>query len=522
MNPAASGTAAPNVAQEPGVRVEPPDRYNAELVQNAHPADWVNPTPQGRYNLVVIGAGTAGLVSAAIAAGLGARVALVERHLMGGDCLNVGCVPSKAIIRSSRIVADLREAAAYGIAGDGAAAADFAAVMERMRRLRSGISPTDSVRRYAGLGVDVYLGKARFSAPDAAQVDGATLRFKKAIIATGARAVAPPIAGLAEAGYLTNETVFSLTEPPRELVVIGGGPIGCELAQAFGRLGSRVTLVEAGPQCLGREDPDAAAVLAGVFEREGVRVLLGARVVRVTREGGRRVVHVEREAKPEALPADQILVGVGRAPNVEGLNLEAAGVEYDRREGVRVSDALQTTNPSIFAAGDICSRFKFTHTADFAARLAVQNALFPFLPKKKFSGLIIPWCTYTDPEIAHAGAHARELEKQGLEFETIKVPLSEVDRAILDGEAEGFLKVHVEAKKGTILGATLVARHAGEMISELTLAMVNGVKLGAIGGVIHPYPTQAEVIRKAADQWNKKRLTPGRKRLLAWVLARLR
>lgn len=518
MNPAPSSRVASGAERHGGVRVEPMDRHNAELVQNAHPADWVNPQPRGRYNLVVLGAGTAGLVSAAIAAGLGARVALIERHLMGGDCLNVGCVPSKAIIRSSRVAADLRQAAAYGIADGGAAAANFTTVMERMRRLRSGISPNDSVRRFAALGVDVFLGEARFSAPDVAQVDGATLRFKKAIIATGARAAAPPIEGLAEAGYLTNETVFSLTELPRELVVIGGGPIGCELAQALGRLGSRVTLVESGPQFLAREDPDAAAVLAGVLEREGVRVLLGTKVLRVTLEVGRRVVHVEREGQAEALPADQILVGVGRSPNVEGLNLEAAGVEYDRREGVRVSDALQTTNRSIFAAGDVCSRFKFTHTADFAARLAVQNALFPFLPKKKFSSLVIPWCTYTDPEIAHAGAYARELEKQSIKFETIKVALAEVDRAILDGEEEGFLKVHVDAKKGTILGATLVARHAGEMISELTLAMVNGIKLGAIGGVIHPYPTQAEVIRKAADQWNKKRLTPGRKRLLAWVL----
>lgn len=251
-------------------------------------------------------------------------------------------------------------------------------------------------------------------------------------------------------------------------------------------------------------------------------MLLDAKVLRVTREEGRRVVYVEHEGQAEALTVDQILVGVGRSPNVEGLNLEAAGVEYDPRKGVRVSDTLQTTNPAVFAAGDICSRFKFTYTADIAARLAVQNALFPFLPKKKFSSLVIPWCTYTDPEIAHTGAYARQLEKRGISFETIKVPLAEVDRAVLDGEEDGFLKVHVDAKKGTILGATLVARHAGEMISELILGMVNGVKLGNIGGVIHPSSTQAEVIRKAADQYNRKGLTPGRKGLLEWVLARIR
>lgn len=268
MNPDTSSTVESGEERQGGVRIEPMDRYNIELVQNAHPDDHVNPEPQGCYNLVVVGADTAGLVSAAIAAGLGARVALVEGRVIGGDCLNVGWVPSKAIIRSSRVVADVRQAAAYGIAGDGAA--DCATVMERMHRLRSGISPTDSVHRYAGLGVDVFLGEAGFTAPDAVQVGGAVLHFKKAIIATIARGTAPPIEGLADTGYLTNETVFLLTELPREVVAIGGGPIGCELAQAFGRLGSRLTPIESGPQFLAREDPDAAIVLAGVFEREGV------------------------------------------------------------------------------------------------------------------------------------------------------------------------------------------------------------------------------------------------------------
>ncbi len=502
------------------VRVEPMDQFNEELVRNVHPPDWKNPDPQGRYNLVVLGAGTAGLVSAAIGAALGARVALIERHLMGGDCLNVGCVPSKAILRSSRAVADLRDASKYGVNGAVDVQADFAAVMERMRRLRSDISPHDSARRFSDLGVDVFLGDARFTSPDSFEVGGTALRFKKAIIATGARAAAPPISGLQEAGYLTNETVFSLTELPREFLVIGAGPIGCELAQAFARLGSRVTLVEAGPRLLPREDPEASALLGEIFEREGIRVLFQSKVERVTREGSRRRVEVERQGRLEALMADQILVGVGRAPNVEGLSLETAGVTYER-SGVVVDDNLRTSNRHVFAAGDVSSAFKFTHTADFAARIAVQNALFPFLPKKKFSSLVIPWCTYTDPEIAHTGAYPHDLEKGGVEFETIRVPLEETDRAVLDGEEGGFLKVHVDSRKGTILGATLVARHAGEMISELTLAMTHGIKLGAIGAVIHPYPTQAEVIRKAADLYNRKRLTPSRKRLLerifTWV-----
>ncbi|MBI1390595.1 MAG: FAD-containing oxidoreductase, partial [bacterium] len=382
-------------------------------------------------------------------------------------------------------------------------------------------SPNDSVTRFAGLGVDVFLGAARFVAPDAVEVDGQRLRFKKAIIATGARAVEPPIEGLAEAGYLTNETVFSLTEQPGEFVVIGGGPIGCELAQAFHRLGSAVTLIEASPQFLGREDSDAAEILLQQLKDEGVRVLLEAKVDSVSVEDGMKQIHINHAGQKYALSADQILVGVGRAPNVEGLNLEAAGVEYERK-GVKVNDALQTTNSKIYAAGDICLPYKFTHTADFAARIAVQNALFPFLPKKKFSSLVIPWATYTDPEIAHVGAYARQLDEQGIEYETIKIGLDDVDRALLDGEQEGFLKVHVNAKNGQILGATMVARHAGEMISEVTLAMTQKIKLGSIGNVIHPYPTQAEIIRKSADQYNRKRLTPGRKKILQWILRIMR
>jgi pyruvate/2-oxoglutarate dehydrogenase complex dihydrolipoamide dehydrogenase (E3) component len=503
------------------VRVEPMDQFNEKLVRNVHPPDWKNPEPKGRYNLVVLGAGTAGLVSAAIGAALAARVALIERHLMGGDCLNVGCVPSKAILRSSRAAADVRDASKFGVNGAGDIEADFAAVMERMRRLRSEISPHDSAHRFSELGVDVFLGDARFTGPDSIEVAGTGLRFKKALIATGARAVAPPISGLQEAGYLTNETVFSLTELPREFLVIGAGPIGCELAQAFARLGSRVTLVEAGTRLLPREDPEASSLLAEVFEREGIRVLFQGKVERVTREGSRRRVEVDRQGRIEVLAADQILVGVGRAPNVEGLNLEAAGVRYGKT-GVTVDDNLRTSNRRVFAAGDVSSAFKFTHTADFAARIAVQNALFPFLPKKKFSSLVIPWCTYTDPEIAHTGAYPHDLEKKGVRFETIRVPLEETDRAVLDGEEGGFLKVHVDSRNGKILGATLAARHAGEMISELTLAMTQGIKLGAIGGVIHPYPTQAEVIRKAADLYNRKRLTPSRKRLLERVFTWLR
>ncbi|HXK61052.1 MAG TPA: mercuric reductase [Acidobacteriota bacterium] len=504
-----------------GVRVEPMDEFNEKLVRNVHPPGWQNPKPDGRYNLVVLGAGTAGLVSAAIGAALGARVALVERYLMGGDCLNVGCVPSKAMIRSSRALADLRRASEHGVSDDGAGQVNFAAVMERMRKLRSRLSTNDSAPRFSGLGVDVYLGDARFTGRNSIEVGGASLRFKKAIIATGARPTAPPIPGLEEAGYLTNETVFSLTELPRQLLVIGAGPIGCELAQAFVRLGSQVTLVTNGQRLMPREDPEAASMLGQVLEREGIRLLFNSEVTRVTRDGNRYRAEIEHDRRREVVRVDQILVGVGRTPNVEGLNLDAAGVEYDTT-GVKVDDSLRTSNRHIFAAGDVCSAFKFTHTAHFAARIAAQNALFPFLPRKKFSALVIPWCTYTDPEIAQVGAHAEDLAKAGIPFETLRVPLGEVDRAVLDGEEEGFLKVQVDSRNGRLLGATLVARHAGEMISELTLAMTRGIKFGSISEVIHPYPTQAEVIRKAADLYNRKRLTPSRKRLLERIFAWLR
>jgi pyruvate/2-oxoglutarate dehydrogenase complex dihydrolipoamide dehydrogenase (E3) component len=496
--------------------VLPEDEHNDRLVRNVHPPGWTNPTPAGRYNLVVVGAGTAGLVTAAAGAGLGARVALVERHLLGGDCLNVGCVPSKCVIRSSRAAAELRDAARFGVAACGPVEVDFAAVMARMRRLRADISAHDSAARFAGLGVDVFLGDARFTGPDAVAVDGATLRFARAVIATGARAVHPPIEGLAGAGFLTNETVFDLTARPGALAVVGGGPIGCELAQAFRRLGSEVTLLDAAPQLLPKEDPDAAGVLARALAADGVRLVLGAEVTRVARRGGRKIVEYAAGGERGEVAADEVLVGAGRAPNVEGLGLEAAGVRFDVRRGVLVDDRLRTSNPRIYAAGDVCLAHKFTHTADFAARLVLQNALFH--GHRRLSALTIPWCTYTDPEIAHVGCSERDAAERGLALETFTVPFREVDRARADGAEDGFVKIHVKRGSDRILGATIVAPHAGEMISEITLAMVGGLGLRTLANVIHPYPTQAEAIRKAADAYNRTRLTPRVKTLFAaWL-----
>ena len=493
--------------------VRPRDEHDRVLLTHVRPPDWVNPVPRGRYNLVVIGAGTAGLVTAAGAAGLGAKVALVERHLMGGDCLNVGCVPSKALIRCARAAAEARAAREFGVRVGGPVEVDFAAVMERMRRLRAAISPHDSASRFRELGVDVFLGEARFSGRETVEVGGRTLSFARACIATGTRAAEPAIPGLAEAGYLTNETVFSLTELPRRLAVVGGGPIGCELAQTFARFGSRVVQIEKAGRVLGRDDPEAAAIVQRSLERDGVELLLQSQATEVRASGAeKRLIVRGPEQRERELVVDEILVAVGRTPNVEGLGLETSGVEFDRKSGVQVNEFLQTTNPQVYAAGDVCSRYKFTHVADAHARIVIQNAL--FFGRKRASALTVPWCTYTEPELAHVGLSDGEAEELGVRVETIRVALSDVDRALLDGEEQGLLKVHV--KKGTdrIVGGTLVARHAGEMISELTLAMTAGVGLKKLAQVIHPYPTQAEALRKAADAYNRGRLTPGLRRLL--------
>ncbi len=502
------------------VTLLPDDRYNRELTANVHPPDWVNPEPSGRYNLVVIGAGTAGLVTAAGAAGLGARVALVERRLMGGDCLNVGCVPSKAVIRSGRAAADVRRADRYGVHVPGGVEIDFAFVMERMRKARTRISRNDAAERFKGLGVDVFLGDARFSGPDTVEVAGKTLRFKRAVVATGSRPIVPPIDGIERAGILTNDTVFDLTERPDRFLVVGGGPIGLELAQAFARLGSEVTVVEMLPQFLPREDPDAAEILARSLERDGVRVRLSTQVTRIDISGGEKIAHVRGEDGTESeIRVNQILMGVGRAPNVEGLNLEAVGVEYDRRAGVKVDDRLRTTNRRIFAAGDVAVPYKFTHIADFSARIVIQNAL--FMGRKKLSALTVPWTTFTDPEVAHVGMYEADADRARIPVKTFKVAMDDVDRAILDGEEHGFVKIHVKDGTDKILGATIVAPHAGEMISEISVAMVHGVGLGSLASVIHPYPTRAEAIRRAGDAYNKTRLTPGIKKLfehwLSWT-----
>ena len=497
----------------------PLDEHNRKLQDQVHPDNWPQPQPEPMYNLVVIGAGTAGLISAIGCASLGGKVALVERCFMGGDCLNVGCVPSKSLIRSSKAAAGTARADRFGLTPHSVGASNFPAVMTRLRRLRAGISSNDSARRYSRLGVHVFFGEASFHDRHTVTVDNLTLRFRKAVIATGSSPVHPGIPGLAEAGYLTNETVFYLTELPLKLAIIGGGPVGCELAQAFRRLGSEVTIIQ-DTRFLPREDAEASALLESIFRHEGIHFLLESRPVRVEKTGKLKYITVNTKDGEQTIEADEILVGAGRRPNVENLSLQKAGVAFDAVKGVQVDDFLRTTNRSIYAAGDVCMNWKFTHAADASARIAVQNAL--FLGRKRLSRLNMPWCTYTDPEIAHVGLYEADADARHIAVDTFRIPLDEVDRAVLESETEGFVKILV--KKGTdrIVGATIVASHAGDLISEISVAMTGHVGLKEMADVIHPYPTQAEAIRRVADAYNRTRLTPRVSALLKWWLKRQR
>lgn len=512
-------------------RIRPDDEHNRCLLEQVHPPDWVDPEPHPRYDLVVVGGGSGGLVSSAISAGVGGRVALVERHLLGGDCLITGCVPSKAVLRSARAWKEAREGeprfGAAPVSGEG----DFGAAMRRMRSLRARISPHDSASRFSELGIHVFLGQGRFTGPDRLEVNGAVLRFRRGVIATGGRPAIPPIPGLEDAGFLTSETVFELTRRPRRLAVIGGGPIGCELAQAMARLGSRVTLVELEDRILPRDDADASRLVAEALERDGVLLRSGVRVAQVDVDGDERVLRLQTLATGSGsegaedsggtaeLRCDQILVATGRRPNVEGLGLEEAGVEVGR-DGIRVDRRLRTTSRRIFAVGDVTGGPQFTHRADAHARLAVPNAL--FFGRGRADRLVIPWCTYTSPEVAHVGLPPGEAGRNPKGIATVTVRFDEVDRRLLEGEEDGFLKIYLRRGSDTILGATAVGEHAGELLTPILVAMKGGVGLDTISGAVFPYPTRGEAIRKAADQWRKRKLTPRVERWMGRVLRLLR
>jgi pyruvate/2-oxoglutarate dehydrogenase complex dihydrolipoamide dehydrogenase (E3) component len=484
------------------------------LLEELPSTAWHNPRSVGKYDFVSLGGGPAGTLAACAAAALGAKVALIERDLLGGTCLNTGCIPSKSILRTSRLYADMRGAENFGAQVPKDIRVDFAATMARMRRIRARIGRRNSAERLSALGIDVYFGAARFTGPNTLAVDGRTLRFRKALIATGSRPLIPPVLGLVEAGYLTHENVFDLTECPRRLLVIGGGPLGCELAQAFCRFGSQVTIVQNEPMFLSQEERDAAQILSTALARDGVEIHLNTNAVNVRVEGKQKLVNLLSDGNKRTVIVDQILVGIGRTPNVQEINLEAAGVEYNDVAGVRVNDFLQTTNSRIYASGDVCLEHKFIHIEDASAHMVVRNAL--FWGRKRLSRLTIPWCTYTDPEIAHVGLYVAEAIRRGIPVKTFTVLMHDVDRAIVDGEEEGFVKIHAQEGTDKILGATVVARHAGEMINDISLAIGSGIGLRTLARVIHPYPTQAAAIKMAADSYNRTRLTP----LLKWLLRR--
>ena len=483
---------------------------NHAFPENFHPVTWKSPRPADRYNLVVLSGGYGGSLTALEAVRAGAKVAVVERNLPGGVCLNSGCIPSKVLLRTARLYAEMKNGGNYGATMPRAVDIDFAAAMKHMRRVRARISRRRSASELRLNGIDVFFGEGRFTGPDAVTVNGATLRFRRALIATGAHPFIPQIPGPSEAGYLTNETVFELTERPRSFLVIGGGPLGCELAQAFCRLGSRVSIVQDEPLFLSQEERDAAQILSDSLARDGIDIHLNTQITWVRTKGVRKQVELVNDDSRSIFGVDTILVGAGRAPNVQGMNLKAAGVKYDDLNGIRINDFLQMSNPAIYGAGDVCLEHKFAHIEGASAHFVTQNAL--FFGRQRLSELTVPWCTYTDPEIAHVGMYVKEAREKNIAGKTITVPMHEVDRAIIDGEDEGFVKIHVKEGTDRILGATVVASHAGEMISDISLAIAAGIGLRRLARASHPYPTQAAAIKLAATTCCRA----NRSRSLAW------
>ena len=476
-------------------------------------ARWASVRPASYdYNMVVIGAGSAGLVSAYIAAATKARVALVEKHRMGGDCLNTGCVPSKALIRSATLLSQIARAKEFGIV-DASARVDFAEVMARVQRVVATVEPHDSVDRYSGLGVEVVAGEAVITTPWTVQVQTATgarnLTTRSIVIAAGARPLVPPIPGLEAVGYLTSDTVWSLREQPRRVVVLGGGPIGCELAQAFARLGSEVTQVEQGPRLLAREDAEVSALVEARFAREGIRVLVGHTATRFETGGDGKVLVATLDGAEVRVPFDAVLVAVGRVANTTGYGLEALGIGTTKARTVQTDDYLQTIYPNIYACGDVAGPYQFTHTAAHQAWYAAVNALFGTFKRYKADYRVIPWTTFIDPEVARVGLNAQEARAQQIPHTVSVFDIGELDRAIADEAAYGFIKVLTAPGTDRILGVTCVAAHAGDLLAEYVLAMKHGLGLNKILGTIHTYPTMAEANKYVAGAWKRGTVTRG-------------
>ena len=474
---------------------------NKALAENAHPPSWTNPKPATIYDLAIIGAGPAGLFAAKAAARLGKSVALIERNYLGGNSLIAGSVPSKALIRTSRWYADVRDAEKFGALKGEPLDPNFSAALKRMRRIRARLSGYNSVKRLRAAGVDVFFGDAKFVGSDSVMVEGARLKFKKALIAAGARPTLSSIPGLDEAGYFTSDTIFEITKRPNRLLIIGGGPIGCEMAQAFQRLGVRVLIVQNEPKFLPLEERDAAQLLSDALARSGVEIHLNTTVTAVRSGNGTKFVDLVSNENQNTVVVDEILSGVGRQPNVEGLGLEAAGIAYDPVHGITVDEFLQTSNSSVYAAGDVCMEYKFTHAAEAYADVAFQNALLSGTEKQ--SCLTVPWCTYTDPEIAHVGLYVWQAREKSIPVSTITILMNDVDRAILDGEEDGFVKIHVKDGTDEILGATIVCRQAGEMIGSIALAMNAGLGLRMFAKGIVPYPTRSIAMKMAAEAFEQ-------------------
>ena len=482
----------------------------------------------GIYNVIAIGAGSAGLITSAAISGLGGRVALIEKAKMGGDCLNYGCVPSKGLISSARLVHSIREGEKWGLDRQDPQF-EFTKVFESMRSRRAKIEPNDSQERFEKLGVDVFRGEARFVSPHEIEVDGLKLRAKNFVITAGSRARIPDIEGINDVPYFTNETIFDkLDRKPQEIIIIGGGPIGCELGQVFNRLGVKVYLLQRGPHILPKEDPDVADFMRQQFEAEGIHMLTGRTPRKIVYREGKHHLTVESSqpdgsVQSETIVADVFLAAAGRIPNIEKLNLEAAGVAYSER-GIRVNKFLQTSQSHIYAAGDIVGFYQFTHLADYHARLVVENIIrrmiLPFRVLNKLTETdygCLPWATYTSPEIGQVGLNETAAKKQGIPYDLYKIDMGEVDRAIVERHDKGFLKVLTQKGSDKILGATLLSEHGGDLIHEFILAMKHNIGLGQMAKTVHIYPTFSEVARKVGDAYNKTLLTPKKHSFLKWL-----
>ncbi|NOQ36022.1 MAG: dihydrolipoyl dehydrogenase, partial [Methylococcaceae bacterium] len=468
-------------------------------------------------NLVAIGAGSGGLVTAYIAAAVKAKVTLIEKHKMGGDCLNTGCVPSKALIRSAKFLSHVTRSVEFGIK-KAEVEFDFIEVMERVQNIVKTVEPHDSIERYTELGVDVVTGTAKIISPWEVEVttetDVQTISTRSIVIAAGARPFVPPIKGLDEVGYMTSDNIWNLRVKPKRLVVLGGGPIGCELAQAFARLGIEVTQVEMLPRIMIREDSEVSEMVAAKFRKEGIKVLTNHTAKEFLLDNGEKVLIAEHEGKDIRIEFDEVLLAIGRVANISGYGVEEMGIELSPRKTIAVNAFQETNYPNIYACGDVAGPYQFTHTAAHQAWYAAVNALFGGFKKFKTDYSVIPWATFTDPEVARVGLNEQEAKEQGIAYEVSLYGIDDLDRAIADNEAHGFVKVLTVPNKDKILGVTIVGEHSGDLIAEFVLAMKHNLGLNKVLGTIHIYPTMAEANKYVAGVW-KKQHQP--KKLLKWI-----